>query len=220
MAGPWTLATLRMRRQRSDPGGSKVWRPRAADRRGREKFERAEIGGKKPLGVGEVKGRKPDSDHVVPLTDGNVVTFEGSESPEDRERCFQRMAQELAAELRPRKMDPETRKVWDRLAPQFMHPTVDRVKPHMVEAFALMCQVRARYERLRAEVAEVGETYESETRNGFQIKSRPEVGQMNEAFRQFLTLLRDFGGTAASDRGVRAPGQRDMFDDPSGVGFA
>lgn len=50
-----------------------------------------------------------------------------------------------------------------------------------------------RHERLTLELEELGETYESETRNGKQIKARPEVAQLNETFRQIRALANDFG---------------------------
>lgn len=64
---------------------------------------------------------------------------------------------------------------------------------------------------------ELGETYESETRNGKQIKSRPEVAQLNETFRQIRALANDFGMTPAAERGLSGSGQLGFsFPDPNG----
>ena len=82
----------------------------------------------------------------------------------------------------------------------------------MVEAFVMLCRSIARHERLRAIIETEGETYESASRNGSQLKSRPEVGQLNESFRQVLTLLRDYGLTPAAERGIKATGDQGDFD--------
>ena len=157
-----------------------------------------------------MRGRKPNSSNVVPLTDRNAAV----ETQGEREARFARVAHEVAKSLRPRGLDEGTAKVWDRLAPRLAHPTVARLRPHFVESFVLMCQVRARYEALRAELAEDGEVYHSTTRNGTQWKSRPQVGQMNAAFAQFVTLARDFGLTPAADRAVsQGVGMADLFDE-------
>ncbi len=144
-----------------------------------------------------MKGRKPAESNVVPLT--------GDELRGD----FTAFAQDAANGLRPAGLDDDVRDVWDRIAPHVCHPQVDRLKAHMVQPFVLMCRALARYENLRLLMADpaVGETYESHTRNGVQIKSRPEVAQMNESFRQFVTLARDFGLTPAAERGLKNAAQ-------------
>lgn len=161
-----------------------------------------------------MRGRKPNVDNVVPLT--------GADDSERAARHDKR-AMEIARELRPRGLEDDVRKIWDRMAPRVCHPTVDRLHPQHVETFAIMCRALARYERLRLFLAQEGEVYATETRNGLQYKNRPEVGQMNEAFRQFLTLARDFGLTPSSERAIRnSYGQPNLFDDdePDGIRFA
>lgn len=142
-----------------------------------------------------MRGRKPENTNVVLLT---------SDAPRPD---FRAAAKAKARELKPRGLDKDVSKVWDRIAPHVCHPTVDRLHPHMVEPFALMCVALARYERIRTELEILTETYESHTRNGVQYKSRPEVGQLNESFRQFVTLARDFGLTPSAERGLKASGQ-------------
>lgn len=73
--------------------------------------------------------------------------------------------------------------------------------------FEQLCWTIARHERLRLDLREGGETYESETRNGKQQKSRPEVSQLNETWRQIRALASDFGMTPAAERGLAATGQ-------------
>jgi phage terminase small subunit len=146
-----------------------------------------------------MRGRKPESTNVVPLKGG------------DDSAKFDAAARSKARKLKPRGLEKATSKIWDRLAPAVAHPTVDRLKPHLVEAFKMLCEAVAEYEAYRAELAS-GETYEVESRNGMQIKNKPEVGQRNEAFRRALTLLRDFGLTPAAERGVKSSGEQGAFD--------
>lgn len=147
-----------------------------------------------------MRGRKPQNSNVVPLTE------------DVRRLDFEASAKAKAKSLKPRGLDRDVSKVWDRLAPCVCHPTVNRLAPHMVEAFVMLCRCIARHERLRTVMEGEGETYETQTRNGTQLKSRPEVGQMNESFRQALTLLRDFGLTPAAERGIRATSDQGDFD--------
>lgn len=147
-----------------------------------------------------MRGRKPQNSNVVPLTE------------DVRRLDFEASAKAKAKSLKPRALDRDVARVWDRLAPCVCHPTVNRLAPHMVESFILLCRAIARHERLRAAIEELGETYETQTRNGAQVKSRPEVGQMNESFRQALTLLRDFGLTPAAERGIKASFDQGDFD--------
>jgi phage terminase small subunit len=147
-----------------------------------------------------MRGRKPESTNVVPLKGGD-------DSPR-----FDAMAKAKARKLKPRGLADNVSKVWNRLAPAVCHPTVDRLKPHNVHSFVMLCQAVADNERYRGIIDRDGETYGSETRNGAQFKMRPEVGQKNETFRQALTLLRDFGLTPAAERGVKAAGEQGAFD--------
>lgn len=158
-----------------------------------------------------MRGRKPESTNVVPLKGG------------DDTARFDASARAKARKLKPRGLDRAVSRIWDRLAPAVAHPTIDRLKPHMVESFRMLCEAVAEYEAYRAILARPeiyadgrvlppSETYEVETRNGRQIKSKPEVAQRNEAFRRVLTLLRDFGLTPAAERGVVAAASQGAFD--------
>lgn len=158
-----------------------------------------------------MRGRKPETTNVVPLKGGDDLAQ------------FDAAARAKARKLKPRGLERAVSKVWDRLAPSVAHPTVDRLKPHLVEAFKMLCEAVAEYEAYRATLAApdiradgtirpASETYEVDTRNGSQIKNKPEVGQRNEAFRRALTLLRDFGLTPAAERGIVASGTQGAFD--------
>lgn len=147
-----------------------------------------------------MRGRKPDNTNVVPLTgDARRIDFDAA-------------ARAKARELKPRGLEADVSKVWDRLAPRVCHPTVNRLAPHLVESFLLLCRALARHDKLRLQIQATGETYATATRNGEQHKSRPEVAQLNESFRQALTLLRDFGLTPAAERGLKATSDQGDFD--------
>lgn len=142
-----------------------------------------------------MKGRKPSSENVVPLT--------GNEKTQD----FGAFSRQRARELCPQDMPFEVKAIWDRLAPPMCDPRRDRLNEANVLMFEQLCWVVARHERLRLDVRENGETYESHTRNGVQQKSRPEVAQLNETLRQIRALASDFGMSPAAERGLKASGQ-------------
>lgn len=152
------------------------------------------------------RGRKQQNEVVVPLTD------EGATPHNLEERARHRLE-----EIRPEGMLVELLWVFDRLALPLCHPTVNRLKPSNIMMFVQLCRAVVRHERITLELDELGETYESETRNGTQIKSRPEVAQLNETFRQIRTLANDFGMTPASERGLNGGGQMGFeFPDADG----
>ncbi|MCM2292285.1 P27 family phage terminase small subunit [Allorhizobium sp. BGMRC 0089] len=143
-----------------------------------------------------MKGRKPSSENVVPLKpeEGGGVNFEA--------RGVAR-----ARELRPAELPFDVRAIYDRLAPPLCDPRKNRLNETNIYMFEQLCWTISRYEKLRLDVRENGETYESETRNGVQFKNRPEVGQLNETWRQVRALASDFGLTPAAERGLQASGQ-------------
>jgi len=149
------------------------------------------------------KGRKPQNQNVVPLAE------EGAQFNNLEER-----ARGLLEELRPEGLAGELLWTFNRLALPLCHPTVARLKPHNVFMFVQLCRAVVRHEKLIILLDEQGETYKSETRNGEQIKSRPEVAQLNETFRQIRSLASDFGMTPASERGMDGAGGQLGFDFP------
>ncbi|MFY1706243.1 P27 family phage terminase small subunit [Tritonibacter scottomollicae] len=153
-----------------------------------------------------MRGRRPTEEKVVALAE------EGAPLHNLEERARMRLE-----EIRPEGLTGELRWTFDRLALPLCHPTVDRLKPSNVFMFRQLCAAVVRHERLTLELEELGETYESETRNGVQIKARPEVAQLNETFRQIRGLANDFGMTPAAERGLSGAGQMGFsFPDPNG----
>ena len=153
-----------------------------------------------------MKGRKPAEEKVVPLTEdgGSLHNLE--------ERAKARLE-----EIRPEGLTGQLRWTFDRMALPLCHPTVDRLNRTNAFMFKQLCKAVLRFERLELELEELTEIYESQTRNGKQIKSRPEVAQYNETFRQIRGLANDFGMTPAAERGLSGGGQMGFnFTDPNG----
>lgn len=143
-----------------------------------------------------MKGRKPNETNVVPLT-----------GEQGRTANFDALAAQKSRDLRPDDLPFEVKAIWDRLAPPLCDPRRDRLHDGNAYMFEQLCWTISRHERLRFDVREGGETYESSTRNGVQQKARPEVGQLNETWRQIRALASDFGMTPAAERGLSGSGQ-------------
>ena len=147
-------------------------------------------------GILMARGRKPALDNVsvLPLHDEpQAVHIEKAKQlrPDDLL---------LAAEL----------KVYDRIAPQLA--MLGRLKPHFIDALCEFCRVTVSLADNRKYFRKSGETYKSETRNGVQIKSRPEVAQFNVNRSMWRSLVGEFGLAPAAEKGMQS-GQGDLFDD-------
>lgn len=147
-----------------------------------------------------MKGRKPSHPNVVPLRqDGDTRTLE--------ER-----ADDLAKNLRPRGLEPAHRRLWDEIAPELAKS--GRLKPLYVHTIHEYVIVLTRLRDIRADLAENGETYTVTGRNGTQEKSRPEVAQYNESWRNWRALAGDLGLSPSAERGL-STAIGDLFDDPA-----
>ncbi|MEL7513661.1 MAG: P27 family phage terminase small subunit [Pseudomonadota bacterium] len=143
-----------------------------------------------------MRGRKPNGDAaVVPMRDDGDL----GHNLDDR-------AQARMQELEPGDLNPDHREIYRRLALPLCHPTRDRLNEGNIFMFHQLVRVVARHERLLIAI-EDGETYESETRDGVQYKTKPEVGQVNETFRQIRALAGEFGMTPSTERSLAGSGQ-------------
>jgi phage terminase small subunit len=143
-----------------------------------------------------MRGRSPNPSNVIPLTGGSGFD----------DARFDAAAREKAASLKACTLMPsvEAGEVWDQLAWLVAHPRCARLSNHNAQAFMQGCDAFARYRSLRSQYAGA-EFYETETRNGLQFKAHPAVAQMNETWRQWLTVARDFGLTPAGERSLARP---------------
>jgi P27 family predicted phage terminase small subunit len=152
-----------------------------------------------------MKGRKPSGENVVPLTEGETKGVN-----------FEARASQRAAELKPEGLSFTIAAIWDRIAPPLCDPRKNRINETNVYMFEQLCWTIDRHERLRVMLGD-GETYETETRNGKQMKSLPEVSQFNETWRQIRALASDFGMTPSAERGLQGSGQMGFdFDGDDG----
>ena len=150
-----------------------------------------------------MRGRKPKPANVVPLHSGATA-----ESEQRRKEAAKRKADEL----RPRGLTGDVRREWDRVAPMLADPALDRLKPHFADVVLEYCRAIVRLRDLRASMPKLeDETYEISGRNGEQVKSRPEVAQINETWRHWRSLVAMLGLSPADERNL-APGQGDLFD--------
>lgn len=101
--------------------------------------------------------------------------------------------------------------VWDRLAPEMM--LLGRLKPHFVAAFAEYCYLLARIAETRKFLIENEETYEIIGRNGAQIKSRPQVAQLNDDWRKLSRLTSCFGMTPSDEKSLVNAVQNDLINE-------
>jgi P27 family predicted phage terminase small subunit len=115
-----------------------------------------------------------------------------------------------AEKLKPSDLEGGVAEVWDRIVPHLSF--IGRLQPHYVDVLVEYCMAVARMKELRAVLKAEGEVYESKGgRNGHQFKSRPELAQLNETFRQWRSLTAMLGLSPADERGL-ATSQGDLFD--------
>lgn len=141
---------------------------------------------------------------------GNVVPMVGVGGDVERHRLD--MAKKKARSMRPRGLPVDVAREWDRVATALADPTVDRLQARFVDVIVEYCRATVRLRDLRARMPNLDdEVYESETRNGNQLKSRPEVAQLNETWRQWRSLVALLGLSPADERNL-SPGQGELFD--------
>ncbi len=118
---------------------------------------------------------------------------------------------EIARKLRPTGLNAAERKFWDGTAAQMV--MLGRLRPHFVTAYAEYVMVVCRMAETRKKLEREGWVYESQTRNGLQKKMRPEVGQLNDDWRKWRSLVGSFGLAPAESRHLTNGPQGDMFGD-------
>lgn len=155
-----------------------------------------------------MRGAKPKLKNVIPMR------ADGSGDADLREAQVKRAIKLL----QPRGLNPHLRKEWRRVARILAEPTVDRLKSRYVDVILEYCIVCVRLRQFREAMPQLSrELYnaasgDKTTRNGIQIKSHPYVAQMNEAWRQWRSLVAMLGLSPTDERNL-LPGQGDMFDE-------
>lgn len=149
------------------------------------------------------KGRKPDINKAAPGQMAAVFDF-----PIDGKPDAWHHAQ--AEGLCPEGLNSGEAKIWNRIAPELSK--LGRLKPLYVDVIAQYCVVSLRLADARKTLDEKDWIYITEGRHGTQIKSRPEVAQLNDDWRKWRSLVGELGLSPAAARGL-SQGQGDLFDD-------
>lgn len=118
---------------------------------------------------------------------------------------------EEANRLRPTsRLDPKELEIWDRIAP--LLAAHDYLNDLFVDTLVEYCSVVEALDRNKKYLREHGETYSTKTRNGLQIKSRPQVAQVHELRRTLRGYVTDFGLSPQARKQLEAV-QMDIFGD-------
>lgn len=172
-----------------------------------------------------MRGAKPKLKNVIPMREDQA------EADALRDQAIQRAVRLF----RPRGLDAELRREWDRVARILADPTVDRLKARYVDVIVEYCRAMVRLRKLRAAFDELAgaaaaaflrehpdaaiapdpiaaEIHVTIGRNGEQLKSHPHVAQMNETWRQWRSLVAMLGLSPTDERNL-IPGQGDLFDE-------
>lgn len=157
------------------------------------------------------RGRKPHLGNVVPMVADGEEALQRQEDQRQRDRRAAILR--LVRKNTPSWLKGELREEYRRVAELLAAPHLDRLKPHYVDTIVEYARVIVRLRDLRSHMPTVNsEVYKSETRNGMQFKNHPFVGQVNEAWRQWRSLVAMLGLSPADERNL-LPGQGDLFGD-------
>lgn len=153
-----------------------------------------------------MRGAKPKLKNVIPMRGDGV----------DVAKLKRKAQLKLIRKLEPRGLTPELKAEYRRVAEILSEPTVDRLKPRFIDTVMEYCRCTVRLHQLRSSMPTIGhEIYRVKTRNGDQVKSHPHVAQVNEAWRQWRSLVAMLGLSPTDERNL-LPGQGDFFDENDG----
>jgi P27 family predicted phage terminase small subunit len=116
-----------------------------------------------------------------------------------------------ANRLRPEsRLEPEELAIWDRIAP--LLAAHDYLNDLFLDSLVEYCRVVNSIDETVKFLRENGKTYSTDTRNGLQIKNRPQVGELHELRRMLRSYVSDFGLTPQARKQLEAV-QMDIFGD-------
>ena len=172
-----------------------------------------------------MRGAKPKLKNVIPMRKDEA------EADALRRAAINR----AVAIFRPRGLNADLRKEWNRVARFLADPTVDRLKARYVDVIIEYCRASVRLRELRAAFDDLAvatavalkaenphkdfvpdplaaEIHVAKGRNGEQLKSHTHVAQINEAWRQWRSLVAMLGLSPTDERNL-IMGQGDLFDE-------
>lgn len=134
---------------------------------------------------------------------GNVTQFPGdyAERPDE-------WHEERAAAVCPDDLNLRELVIWKVVA--FELSKIGRLKNLYIDVVAEYCRVYARLAEAREYLDAEEWTYITTGRHGKQIKSRPEVAQLNDDWRKWRSLVSELGLSPAAEKSLNAA-QGDMF---------
>lgn len=149
-------------------------------------------------------GRYPDA--------GNVAEHPNYEQGAAASAENEQKHLDLSNKLKPEYLDEPRQRVWDRVAPELSK--AGRLKPLFVDFVAEYCEVKVRIDQARAylDTKGVGWKYKTVGRHGHQLKSRPEVAQLNDDWRKWNSLVNQLGLSPATELRFNDK-QGDLFRD-------
>ena len=153
-----------------------------------------------------MRGAKPKLRNVVPMRPDDVDAAK-----------LRRQAQQLRSrKLMPKALAPDLKAEFKRVAEILSEPSVDRRKPRFLDTIVEYCRCTVRLQSLRSSMPTLAhEIYRVKSRNGDQVKSHPYVGQVNEEWRKWRSLVAMLGLSPTDERNL-LPGQGDLFDENDG----
>lgn len=132
---------------------------------------------------------------------------------EKAEKEARKRARKKAKALLPKGLDPEMKAEFLRVGALLAHPTLDRLKPHYLDAVLEYCTCTLRLRAYRQRMPTIAhEVYQpGQGRNGNLWKTNPLVPQMNETWRRWRSLVAILGLSPTDERNM-APGLGDTGD--------
>lgn len=118
----------------------------------------------------------------------------------DKERAFYRSP----------KSDPKFVKRWKTLYPEVIRR--DNFKEAHLHTLELLCDLYVEYDNITAMLSVTGYTYEDESRNGKQMKSYPEVAQLNQLRAHIATYTKMLGFVLMPDKIVGENDRKGEWD--------
>jgi len=88
----------------------------------------------------------------------------------------------------------------------------DNLKPSHLQQLKVLCDLSVEYDELREILVLQGRTFESEGRNGFQIKLRPEVAQLNRVVSEIRNYSKILGLVLVKDTTTTKEEEANDFD--------
>lgn len=142
--------------------------------------------------------------------DSNVVTHPNATAGAEHQALTDEQVRDKAAELMPNDLTEGEQAVWMRVVPELYN--ANRVKGLYLDFIAQYCVVKCRLDALRADLDEQDWTYITTGRHGMQVKSRPEVAQLNDDWRKWNSLVAQLGLSPATELRFNSK-QGSLFND-------